>query len=132
MWSYKHVYINTANQYGSHQGRVKNVRYAKTSLNGPNNWQNFQLSLGQIVYKTFNNICNPVLHYTKDFCIKYFCTPENAGYVSFKKYCIPMNMILFNAIHIKMLQLKNYNFQTLLPSFMMIHWKILKKQSAQF
>ena len=60
-----------------------------------------------------------------------------------------MNMILFNAIHVKMLQyavfspkqlhtkavqtmhfinrlcsivqLKNYNFQTLLPNFMMIH-----------
>ena len=104
MWSYKHVYINTANQYGSHQGRVKNVRYAKTSLNGPKKVQNFQLSLGQIVYKTFNNRCNPVLHYTKDFCIKYFCTPENAGYIIFKKYCFPMNMILFNAIHVEMLQ----------------------------
>ena len=117
---------------------------------GQKKYKNFQLSLGQIVYKTFNNRCNPVLHYTKDFCIKYFCTPENAGYIIFKKYCFPMNMILFNAIHVKMLQyavlppittaypqavqtmhflnrlcsivqLKNYNFQTLLPSFMMIH-----------
>ena len=53
MWSYKHVYINTANQYGSHQGRVKNVRYAKTSLNGPKKVQKLSIIFGTNCLQNF-------------------------------------------------------------------------------